>query len=62
MSCKQKSKNQVAVPETLAVHGGYILKIPQMLRSWCLKCHRWNGVIRIRHKQYGIMQINYYEI
>jgi hypothetical protein len=28
MSCKQKSKNQDEVPETLAVHGGYILKNP----------------------------------
>jgi len=26
MSCKQKSKNQYAVPKTLDVHGGYILK------------------------------------
>jgi hypothetical protein len=26
MSCKQKSKNQDEVPETLAVHGAYFLK------------------------------------
>jgi hypothetical protein len=28
MPCKQKSKNQAAVTETLAVHRGYSLKNP----------------------------------